>query len=128
MPLLVKQLFLVAMGGALGASSRYLVTLASARWIGTAFPWGTLMVNLIGCFLYGLIFALLAKEWAWSLEARLFLLTGFLGGLTTFSSFGAETVLLGADGSGMAAMLNVAANNAAGMGLVLLGLWIGKLF
>lgn len=78
----------VALGGAAGSLLRYGVTLWAAERFGGAFPWGTLLVNLAGCFLYGAIWSA-AEEWKLLSPAlRVTLLTGFLGGLTTFSSFG----------------------------------------
>ena len=127
-PALMRDFMLVGIGGAIGAMARYGVSVAAVHAFGTRFPWGTLIVNLAGCFIWGLAFALLTHELQWSVEARLFLITGFLGGLTTFSSFGGETVLLAVEGSGAVAILNVAANNVAGIGLAALGLWLGRLF
>ncbi len=123
----LRDIALVALGGAIGTVGRFLVSYYSAKVLGSAFPWGTLFVNLAGCFAYGLGFALIAREFTWSPEARLFFLTGFLGGLTTFSSFGMETVLLGAGGSGYLAAANVVVNNLGGLALAALGLHLGKL-
>ena len=82
---------LVAAGGALGALCRYMTTLALAGWAGTAFPYGTLAVNGAGSFLIGLLGVLLSRVYPLP-GAAAFLITGFLGGLTTFSSFMNETL------------------------------------
>ena len=121
----MERVLLVFVGGGLGATSRYVATMAAARLWGTSFPWGTLSVNLAGCFLIGALFALGEKtEWVGP-SARLFLMTGFLGGLTTFSAFGLETANAAGSGLGMA-LANVAANNVGGLLLVAAGMWVVK--
>lgn len=82
----------VAIGGALGAVGRYLTGLAAARFLGAGYPWGTLTVNVVGSFAIGVLFiALMAKD-----ASRLspFLLTGVLGGFTTFSAFSLDALKL----------------------------------
>ena len=79
-----SNLIYVALGGALGAVSRYVVSVASVRWVGASFTWGTLFVNLIGCFLVGYGFTTGIQRGGLSPHARLLLMTGFLGALTTF--------------------------------------------
>ena len=82
---------LVAAGGALGALSRYGATLLMTELLGPFFPYGTLLVNATGSFLIGILSVLLAKVWTIP-GAAAFLITGFLGGMTTFSSFMNETL------------------------------------
>ncbi len=82
----------VALGGALGATSRYLTGLATIRLIGAGFPWGTLTVNVVGSFLMGVIVVVLAQTGG-NRYAPL-LMTGFLGGFTTFSAFSLDAVTL----------------------------------
>jgi CrcB protein len=118
--ILMLKLALVFVGGGPGAAARYLSTLAAARWLGAAFPWGTLFVNLAGCFLIGVIWSLAERTALVSPSARLFLITGILGGLTTFSSYAAETALAFRV-SPASAFLNMAANNFVGILLVLAG-------
>ena len=86
----------VAIGSALGGVARHWCTLAAARWFGAAFPWGTLIVNVVGSFVMGLLAAWFAFKAGvgWSQHARLLLTTGFLGGFTTFSTFSLDTALL----------------------------------
>src|SRR5690348_13937452 len=80
----MNGLLLVALGGALGASSRYVVATAAVRAFGDRFPVGTLLINVVGCFLMGVVAELLAARFEPSESLRLFIATGFLGGFTTF--------------------------------------------
>lgn len=82
----------VALGGAIGASLRYLVQLGSARLLGTAFPYGTLAVNIAGSFLMGVLVVALAEKGG--MRFAPFLMTGILGGFTTFSAFSLDTITL----------------------------------
>jgi len=91
---MVKTMLFVAAGGAVGASARYLVGVASGRLLGFGFPWGTLTVNVLGCFLMGLLIEAMALRWTVSNELRAFLTVGMLGGFTTFSAFSADFTLL----------------------------------
>lgn len=90
----MKTLLFVAAGGALGASARYLVGVGSGRLLGFGFPWGTLTVNLLGCFIMGLLIEAMALRWSVGNELRAFLTVGVLGGFTTFSAFSVDFVLL----------------------------------
>lgn len=119
----MTKLLLVFVGGGLGSATRFGTSLLAARWWGTSFPWGTLAVNLAGCFLIGVLFGL-SERGSLSPEGRLFLMTGFLGGLTTFSSYGLETSHLTRSGQFANAACNLIANNGAGIALVFLGLWL----
>ena len=122
----VFKLLLVMFGGCLGAACRYGTSLLAVRLWGGGFPWGTLMVNLVGCLLIGLAFGL-AERASWvTPSVRLFFVTGFLGALTTFSSFAVETVNTAEAGFRAVAALNFVANNAGGVALVLVGLWLAK--
>ncbi len=80
-------LFLVALGGAIGSSARYGVNLVAPRVMGDGFPWATLIVNILGCFIMGLVTAFLRSKMPDDTNLRLFLTTGILGGFTTFSAF-----------------------------------------
>jgi fluoride exporter len=88
------RLVLVLIGGALGSAARYLAVTAFVDRFGPAFPWGTLTVNITGSFLIGLVAALADDAGAIGPDARLFLITGVLGGFTTFSAFSLETLRL----------------------------------
>lgn len=117
----------VLLGGALGSAGRYLIALGMAEWIGAAFPWGTLIVNVGGSFLIGLL-ATMADELGsigpWS---RAFLVVGVLGGFTTFSSFSLETLRLAEDNQLGRAVLNVVANVSLALTAALLGVAVGRM-
>jgi CrcB protein len=84
----------VALGGGIGAAARHGVNVWSGRMLGTDFPWHTLIVNVAGCFIMGVLTGLLALKLNLSQEARAFLTTGILGGFTTFSAFSLDVALL----------------------------------
>ena len=90
----MKTLLFVAAGGALGAAARYIVGVGSGRLLGFGFPWGTLTVNVLGCFLMGLLIEAMALRWSVGNELRAFLTVGVLGGFTTFSAFSVDVALL----------------------------------
>ncbi len=115
------KIVLVMIGGSLGAVSRYGISMLSARLLGAGFPWGTLIVNLCGCFLIGISFALADRSPVMNPSVRLFFVTGFLGALTTFSTFGYETFSAVEGGNHWLAIANMLVNNAAGLVLVFLG-------
>lgn len=118
---------LVMLGGSLGAASRYGVGLLTARLWGTSFPWGTLVVNMTGCFLIGVLFALADRFRFLTPDIRVLLITGYLGALTTFSSFTLETVNAGRAGLVMQSLTNILVNNLGGLFLTFLGLRLGGL-
>ncbi len=113
-------MLLVAIGfaGALGALARYGVSLAALRWLGEEFPYGTLFVNLSGCFLLGVIAELTMEDAGLAPETRAILGTGFVGAFTTFSTFGVETYRAMQAGSWGVAASNVAINVVGGIVLV----------
>lgn len=118
----------VALGGAIGAMGRYGVGVALARWSpAAALPWGTWAANLSGCFLIGLALPLLnTPEHPERAGLQLLLVTGVLGGFTTFSSYTAETLGLALEGRPGLAILNAAAPVVLGLAAAALGAWIGR--
>jgi CrcB protein len=112
---------LIAAGGALGSVLRYAVQSAAQRWIGAAFPLGTLIVNLAGCLAIGMAAPLLSQA-AVRAEYRLGLTVGVLGGFTTFSAFGLESLHLAQAGQWAWS----AANVVLSCGLGLAGVWVGQ--
>ena len=123
----LEKWLLVMLGGSLGAASRYGVSLLSARFFGPQFPYGTMLVNLAGCFLIGLLFALADRSRLLTPDVRLLLITGYLGALTTFSTFSLETVSAGRAGLTLQALTNILINNLGGLSLTWLGLRLGGL-
>lgn len=118
----MKQVLLVAFGGAFGSVARYGVGLAAARLFGLAFPWGTLFVNVLGALLIGV---LTARVDALHPDVRLLIGVGILGGFTTFSTFSLEAVRLGQSNPSLAA-LYVASSLVLGLGACWLGLALGR--
>ncbi|MCA3561801.1 MAG: fluoride efflux transporter CrcB [Aestuariivirga sp.] len=84
----------VALGGAIGSAARYGVNVWSGRMFGAEFPWHTLIVNILGCFIMGVLTAMMALKLNMGQEARAFLTTGILGGFTTFSAFALDFAYL----------------------------------
>jgi CrcB protein len=111
----------------MGALARYGLSSLVQRYGGAAFPWGTFVVNVVGAFAFGLIWSLVEQRLVISVETRVILLSGFLGGFTTFSSFMFETAALMADGQWGLAALNLGGQVAAGLVAVFLGLAAGRL-
>lgn len=117
----LDRFLLVCLGGALGTGLRYLVSLAAFRLLGPEFPFGTLIVNLAGSFAIGFVQQLGVVAFVPD-NARLFLVVGVLGGLTTYSAFSYETVRLLEVGAWTRAWLNVVLTTGACLALCLLGL------
>jgi len=119
----VNSLFAVAVGGALGASGRYLFNLQMMRLLGPNFPWGTLGVNIIGSFVMGVLAESFALRFNVSSEMRSFLMTGILGGFTTFSAFSLDAGnMIERDAFGLAGIY-VAASVLGSIAALFLGLW-----
>ncbi|UXS01040.1 fluoride efflux transporter CrcB [Agrobacterium tumefaciens] len=117
---------LVAAGGAIGSVFRYLVGMWSMRVAGPAFPWGTLVVNVAGSFLIGLLVELIARRLNASSEMRLFIVTGVLGGFTTFSSFSLDAVALFERGALSLSAVYVIATLVVSIVAVFAGLALGR--
>jgi len=117
----IGKLAAIAAGGALGAVGRYAITMGAHRLWKGAFPSGTFIANVLGCFLIGLLATLLATKLSVREEIRLFLLVGFLGGLTTFSTYGFETLSLLLNERLELALGYVLVSNGAGILAVLAG-------
>ncbi len=120
------QAISIALGGALGALMRYWVSTAAYALLGRQFPWGTLVVNVAGSFLMGLLTMLLLERLVSGVEVRAFLLIGFLGAFTTFSTFSMETFNLLEQGDTTTAILNITVSVVACLTATLLGVWLGR--
>ncbi|MER3420274.1 MAG: fluoride efflux transporter CrcB [Chloroflexota bacterium] len=120
------RLVLVLLGGGLGSLARYLTGLWLADRLGAAFPWGTLAVNVLGSFLIGLIATLADERGGIGPQARLLLVTGVLGGFTTFSAFSLETWRLLEQNEVGRAALNVLATLLLSFTAVVLGVAAGR--
>jgi CrcB protein len=122
----VLQFLWICLGGALGTGSRHLVGLWAAKTLGTTFPHGTLIVNVVGSFLLSVVMTLSIDSGAIPLPVRLFLTTGVMGGFTTYSSFNYETIALFQSGAWGAAASNVLITLLACAASGLLGLFVGS--
>ncbi|HEX6201633.1 MAG TPA: fluoride efflux transporter CrcB [Thermoanaerobaculia bacterium] len=109
------KLLLIALGGAAGSVLRYLVAGWVQRAAGGVFPFGTLAVNVAGCFAIGLLNPLFLGPFLIRPELRVAILVGLLGGFTTFSTYGWETLSLGHDGEWLAAAGNLLLHNVLGL-------------
>jgi CrcB protein len=123
----MNQLIAVALGGSCGAGVRFLVSSGLYQWLGRGFPYGTLVVNVVGSFLIGLLTeALILQRVAISLEYRAAILVGFIGAFTTFSTFSLETIYLIEQGSLTKAALNVVVSVLGCLFAVWIGLLCGR--
>lgn len=124
---LSQKLFCIATAGALGTLSRYGLAGLVQRLAGSGFPWGTAAVNVIGCFLFGLVWTLGAERMALSAEARTILLTGFMGAFTTFSTFISETGQLAGGAQWWVALGNITLQVGAGLAIFFAGASLARL-
>ena len=121
----MKIVLLVGLGSFIGGISRYLVTLFVQNKILSTFPYGTMVVNIIGCFLIGAIYAF-SERGNWNPEWRVFLATGIMGGFTTFSSFSNETVSMLRDAEYWPAFTYVALSVIIGLAATFAGISLIK--
>ncbi|HEX7775328.1 MAG TPA: fluoride efflux transporter CrcB [Parvibaculum sp.] len=119
----MNSIFAVAVGGAIGSVLRYLLNIEVSRNLGTNFPWGILVVNILGCFVMGAIAESFALKFSAPQEIRSFIMTGIMGGFTTFSAFALDTGnLIERDAFGLAG-LYVTASVGGSILALFLGLW-----
>ncbi len=117
----LDRILIVGLGGFIGSVARYLGGAATARALPPTFPFGTFVVNVLGCLLIGAVAVLTDERLIFGTRARLFLLVGVLGGFTTFSSFGYETIMLLRQGHLLYAAINVVGQMIVG----LVAVWMG---
>jgi fluoride exporter len=121
----MQQFLWICLGGAAGTGARYLIAVWSAQRFGSAFPYGTLLVNLTGCFVIAaLMHAALTLGWSPTLRSAITI--GFIGGLTTYSSFNYETMRLFEEGASATAAVNLAVTVLGGFAAGWLGLIVAR--
>jgi CrcB protein len=117
----------VGVGGGVGAIARYTLGLWIAERLGTTFPWGTLIINIMGSLLIGIILTVLTEKVIADPAWRLLLVVGFLGGYTTFSSYTFEALTLATAGEWLLALAYVLGSNVVGLLAVVLGAMVAQL-
>ena len=123
---MLKPLLIVGAGSFIGGAMRYLLSTLMKNACGQGFPWGTLAVNLLGCFLFGIVFAIFSKNSSADNTLYLLLTTGVCGGFTTFSTFANESVQMLQHGNISGFIGYVATSVIAGFLLIAFGYWIVK--
>lgn len=123
----MQRLILIGLAGFAGTLLRYGLSGWTARRFGETFPLGTLIVNLVGCFLAGLLFYLMFDRYLVNQTVRTVVIIGLLGGFTTFSSFGLQTFTLLRDGEMGLALLNIAVSNLGGLLMVWFGYSLARI-
>lgn len=123
----MEKLLLVAVGGSIGAVARYLVSGWAAEHFGANFPYGTLLVNVVGCFIIGLFMALTTEKFIVNPYWRLLVTVGFVGGLTTFSSYSYETFKLLEEAGMTMAFYNIFSNLIIGFFATWVGIAVARL-
>ena len=122
----LMNILLVFVGGGLGAAARYILQGAVYRVTGAGFPYGTLIVNILGCFVIGLLMSSMEERFMAAPSLRVFLTVGILGGFTTFSSFSYESMMLLREGDIIAGGLNIVLSVVICLGATWLGLGLGR--
>ena len=125
-PKMLKSIFIVGIGSFIGGAIRYIISTLMKSSSNTFLPWGTLTVNLIGCFIIGALYALFSKHTSTSNSLFLLLTTGFCGGFTTFSTFANEGLQMLQNGNISGFITYILLSLIAGLALVALGYWIIK--
>ncbi|PSH66385.1 MULTISPECIES: fluoride efflux transporter CrcB [Phyllobacterium] len=123
----MNAILLVASGGAIGSVARYLVGVLMTRAFGANYPYGTLTVNVAGGFLMGLFIGIMAQRLEGSMDLRLFVAVGIMGGFTTFSSFSLDVAVLWERGELLTALIYVLASVILSIGALFLGLWLARM-
>ena len=123
---MIKQLLIIGLGGGAGSMLRYAVQKLFNPQLSTAFPTGTFLVNIAGCFLIGILWSLFSRNMSWSEDNRLLLMTGLCGGFTTFSAFTMEGIGLLKENKTTLFLIYVIASVAGGLLATLIGIRIAK--
>ncbi|MEO6903848.1 MAG: fluoride efflux transporter CrcB [Bacteroidia bacterium] len=123
---MIKSVIYVGLGGAIGSILRYLTYLLTAKFYSNAFPLATLIINILGCFIIGLLIGVFEHSIQPNQHLRLLLLTGFCGGYTTFSAFTSENMMLLQTNNYLSALLYIAASIVVSLFAIWLGLSLTK--
>ena len=123
---MVAKLLWLSLAGALGTLLRFGLAGLVHRLTGPTFPWGTLVVNVVGCFVAGVLWVLFETRWPVSAQARILVLIGFMGAFTTFSAYILETGALLRDAQWLRAVANVALENGLGFVPLIAGAMLGR--
>ena len=123
----MERFLLICLGGAIGTALRYLTSIFAARWFGAEFPYGTLIVNLSGAFVIGLVQQVGTESLLIPDNVRLFITTGMMGGMTTYSTFSYETVRLMEVNAWHQAWINIFVTTTICLSLCFLGMGVGRL-
>lgn len=122
----MSQMLAVAIGGAVGAMGRYWVVALATQWFGRGFPYGTLLVNVAGSLLIGVLYSLIVQHLKLEPHWQAILMTGFTGAFTTFSTFALESLNLFQSGRFTAAVLYILLSVICCLAAVAAGMWLGK--
>ena len=123
---IIKNTLFIGCGSFIGGAARYLISVAM-KTISKGFPWGTLAVNLVGCFVIGLLWGFFSKNSSESSSLALFITVGICGGFTTFSTFSKEALMMLQAGNFFSLMVYVAISVIAGIALVAAGYYLVRL-
>ncbi len=122
----MEKILFVALGGGLGALTRYFASLWFAARFGIGFPYGTLFVNIAGCLIIGFVMTMVTEKMTFSEHWRLLTVIGFAGGLTTFSTYSYETWMLMQEAKVLPALTNAVLNVLLGFGATALGVFVAR--
>jgi len=124
---MASRILVIALAGAAGTLTRYWLSGLVQRLCGTDFPWGTWAVNTVGCMLFGLVWVLSEERFLLSNQVRFFILVGFMGAFTTFSTYIFESYAMVGDGAWLRFAFNMAGQNLAGFAAFYLGAVLGRI-
>ncbi|WP_243310812.1 fluoride efflux transporter FluC [Fundidesulfovibrio agrisoli] len=122
-----RNLLYIALAGSAGTLARFFLSNAVQRICGADFSWGTWAVNVLGCFLFGLVWVLSEERFLFSSETRLIILVGFMGAFTTFSTYIFESAAFGTSGDMLRMAANLLGQNIAGFAALFLGMASGRI-